>query len=112
MAKKDGKSDIAVNYPNMASALAVVSAASASKGTPRSSAMRRAVCTTNAGSHLRPRSGAGARNGESVSTSSQSAGTYRAEARTSSERLNVTIPEKETQKPRSSRRPAKRVEPV
>ena len=43
--------------------------------TPRSPATKFAVSTTNAGSHVLPRLGTGARNGASVSTSSRSSGT-------------------------------------
>ena len=48
--------------------------ARASTGTPRRSARKRAVSATKAGSHGLPRCGTGARNGESVSISSRSAG--------------------------------------
>ena len=49
--------------------------AKVSSGVCRSSASRRAVCTTKAGSHERPRNGTGARYGESVSTRMRSSGT-------------------------------------
>ena len=54
----------------------MVSAASCSSSSPRSSATNAAVSATKAGSQFWPRCGTGARKGESVSTSIWSAGSH------------------------------------
>ena len=55
-----------------------------------------AVSATKAGSHFWPRCGTGARNGESVSTSSWSAGSHFAVSCRSAAFLKVTMPDSET----------------
>ena len=71
--------------------------------TPRSSASFSAVWTSNAGSLGRTfRFGSGLRYGQSVSSNMRSAGAYRAAACMASAFLNVTMPENDNRKPRSS----------
>ena len=69
--------------PKTRRALAVVSAASSSAGTPRTSATSAAVCATQAGTLLLPRLGTGVRNGASVSTMIRSPRTFFAASRSS-----------------------------
>src|SRR5690606_15873814 len=64
-------------------------------GTPRSSAIFSATCTTLEGSLVLPRYGTGARYGESVSISIRSSGVFCATSCTMVAFLNVTIPENE-----------------
>ena len=71
---------------------------------PRSSAMNRPTWGTQAGRLVAPRWGTGARYGLSVSTSSRSSGQRTAAAWTSVAPLNVTMPEKLTNAPRSRQR--------
>src|ERR1051326_3757785 len=90
----------------------VVVSASAAKLTPFISASISAVCRTNAGSLRLPRWGMGARNGASVSTRRRSSGTVFSTARSSSDFLNVAIPEAEMKNPSSSAASARRCVPV
>ena len=69
---------------------------------PRRRAISAATCGTKAGWLRLPRCGTGARYGESVSISRRSSGTRRATSFRSCAFLNVTMPENEMWKPRSS----------
>ena len=82
--------------------LSDVARATVSTGTSRSRAISSATCTTSAGWLRLPRCGTGARYGLSVSISMRSSGTRRATSCSATAFLNVTMPENEMWKPRSS----------
>src|SRR5207247_7383483 len=73
-------------------AFASICAASASNSSPRASASAATVWTTYAGSFVLPRTGCGARYGQSVSARISSAGRARAASRRSSAFPYVTFP--------------------
>src|SRR5947209_5080288 len=79
--------------------LAVVAEARASIVVPCRSARNSAVLTTKAGSLRLPLKGTGVKNGQSVSMSSRSNGTTRAESRKFSAFLKVTLPANEMKNP-------------
>src|SRR3954452_5576217 len=81
-------------YQNSRSKFAVVISAIRSGVIPRTSARRRTVSTTNAGSFRFPRCGTGARYGQSVSTRIRSSGGTSAAARSVSAFGNVNTPPK------------------
>src|SRR6266508_4142394 len=88
--------------PKQRAAFASICAASSAASALRARAKATTMCTTFAGSFGRPRRGSGARYGESVSTSSRSAGTAYAAERRSCAFLYVTLPANEMYQPRSS----------
>src|SRR3954454_10343444 len=82
--------------PNTAAAFAAIRSPSSAASSPRVSARAPTVCTTCAGSFGFPRTGCGARYGQSVSARILSAGTARAARRRSSAFGKVTLPANET----------------
>src|SRR5262249_46448799 len=81
---------------NATAAFASIWAPSVSTSTPRVCARAATVWMTNAGSFRFPRTGCGARYGQSVSASRRSAGTAAAAARSSSAFGYVTLPANDT----------------
>src|SRR6266849_511474 len=88
--------------PKAAVAFASICTASASGLAPRASASTATVWTTYAGSFVLPRTGCGARYGQSVSARINSVGTARAASRKSSAFAYVTFPANDTYQPRST----------
>src|SRR5207237_579715 len=81
---------------NAVDAFASIRRPSSSGSSPRVSASAASVCTTYAGSFVLPRTGCGARYGQSVSARILSTGTCAAAPRSSAALGYVTFPAKET----------------
>src|SRR5262249_59727237 len=96
----------APHHPKTASALASTVLSRSPYATPRTSASRPAVATTLAGWLGTPRTFCGARNGESVSTRTRSAGTAAAASRSTSDFGYVILPANEQYQPSSATRSA------
>src|SRR5262249_55212814 len=96
------------DQPKTLAALASPMRSSSPYGPPRTRASRSAVITTFAGWFGFPRTGCGARKGESVSTRSRSSGTTRAVSRIASAFGYVRLPANEQYQPCSAARSAQR----
>src|SRR5262249_47736323 len=88
--------------PKQAAAFSSICRSRAGGSSPPACARAASVCTTYAGSFRLPRSGCGARYGESVSARMRSAGTCVALRRRSTAFGNVALPAKDTYQRRSS----------
>src|ERR671919_1742696 len=86
-----GASHARLNLKNC-SAVSVVASAISFSETPRAAAMVSATMRVCAGSQRFPRNGAGAKNGQSVSTINFHNGIFAATCRTAAPFLKVTIP--------------------
>src|SRR5207302_1582010 len=91
-----------LHSPKHAVALRSTCSPSSRASSPRASASASTVCTTYAGSFRLPRTGCGARYGQSVSARILSAGTWVSALRSSGAFLYVTLPAIEVYRPRSS----------